>query len=201
VKMNDAISAYRHRAKRNADCEKMGIPHFELPYSGLTFLEAIAPQEHLINHIEKCRITNPPNKTHKGNGTYKGLWAFTITCSPNDNLGFGDMIKAVEKVMKQKTRPAIKYIWYLENKGVNDMGVMIHPHIHGMYETANGGRIEAKHWKRAWPIWDESVLLGKFGHRGGYHRPVTHEEGYSDYIKEDGGAHGSFGLEDLTDQI
>ena len=203
MKFNVFLLTWKRHTEANNVQKRLGVSHYELPYDVDKVGESVHHQEALINHIEKCRITNPPKTTHEGNGTYSGPWAFTITCSPKDNLRFGDMIKAVEKVMNQKTRPAIKYIWYLENKGVNDEGEMIHPHIHGMYETATGGRIEAKHWKRAWPIWDEKVRIG-LGFRGGYHRPVKSEEGYSDYIKEDGGAHASFGLESsvclLTDE-
>jgi len=195
-----AHQSYVHKARCNEVQKRLGASEFELPYSGLVYPYPSA-QIALSEHLDTCKIFNPPKTSHKGNGTYSGPWAFTITCSPKDNFRFGDMIKAVEKVMKQKSRPAIKYVWYLENKGVDDMGEMIHPHIHGMYETATGGRIEAKHWIRAWPIWNENEPLGKFGFRGGYHRPVTHEEGYSNYIKEDGGANGSLGLCLLTDQV
>jgi len=195
VKFNVFLATWSRHIANNKTQLALGVPHFELPHETDKVGESIMHQQNLIDHIERCKITNPPKKTHKGNGTYSGPWAFTITCSPKDNLRFGDMIKAVNKVMKQKTCPAIKYVWYLENKGINDEGEMIHPHIHGMYETATGGRIEQKHWKRAWSIWDEKVSCG-LGFRGGYHRPVTHEEGYSDYILKDGGQNGSFGLTD-----
>lgn len=124
--------------------------------------------------------------THLGNGTYKGAFAFTLTKSPDDELTEFDMIKAVRKIMSQKSCPVIKYAWYLEYKEDNT-----HPHIHGMYETETQGRIEKKHWKRAWPIWDEAHKLGQ-GFRGGYHRKVRSDEGYSSYIKKDAGKSESF---------
>ena len=203
VKFNVFLATWKRHIAQNKEQESLGVGRFELPYETNKLSESVRLQEDLMEHIERCKITNPPKKTHKGNGTYKGPWAFTITCSPKDNLRFGDMIKAVTKVLKQKSCPATKYAWYLENKGTNSEGEMIHPHIHGMYETASGGRIEAKHWKRAWPIWDEDDPIGA-GFRGGYHRPVTHEEGYSSYIAEDGGACGTFNLdenEEPTDEV
>jgi len=133
----------------------------------------------------------PMKKTHQGNGTYQGAFAFTLTKSPDDQLTEFDMIKAVRKIMSQQSCPVKKYAWYLE---YGDDELKTHPHIHGMYETQSQGMIETKHWKRAWPIWDPKVKLGK-GFRGGYHRPVRSEEGYTDYIKKDAGKNESFGLE------
>lgn len=130
-------------------------------------------------------------KTHQGNGTYQGQFAFTLTKSPEDELTEFDMIKAARKIMNQKSCPVIKFAWYLEY-GDNDL--QTHPHIHGMYETETQGRIEAKHFKRAWPIWDEKRKMGR-GFRGGYHRPVRSEEGYADYIKKDSGKSELFNVE------
>jgi len=130
-------------------------------------------------------------KTHQGNGTYQGQFAFTLTKSPDDQLTEFDMIKAVRKIMNQKSCPVKKYAWYLE---YGDDELQTHPHIHGMYETETQGRIEAKHFKRAWPIWDEKSKMGR-GFRGGYHRPVRSEEGYADYIKKDAGKSESYMIE------
>jgi len=130
-------------------------------------------------------------KTHQGNGTHQGAFAFTLTKSPDDQLTEFDMIKAVRKVMSQKSCPVSRYAWYLE---YGDPEEKTHPHIHGLYETQTQGRIEAKHFKRAWPIWDEKHKLGH-GFRGGYHRPVRTEEGYEQYIKKDAGKNEWFNIE------
>lgn len=135
------------------------------------------------------------SRTHVGNGKYQGSWAFTITKSPKDPYSVGDMLTAVRKVMCQKSCPVKRYAWYYEDKGKDDFGDPIHPHIHGIYETDSGGRIERKHFKRAWPIWDENKPMGA-GFQGGYHRPVKAEEGYKDYIKKDKGMHEAKGIED-----
>jgi len=121
-----------------------------------------------------------------GNGAPSGAFAFTLTMSPKDALSVGDMLTAVRKVMRQKSCPLKRYAWYYEEKGRDENGDPLHPHIHGIYETESGGRIEAKHWKRAWSIWDEKKPMGK-GFRGGYHRPVRSDEKYEDYMSKDGG--------------
>lgn len=130
-----------------------------------------------------------------GNGAPSGAFAFTITKSPKDPYSVGDMLTAVRKLMSQKSNPVVKYAWYYEEKGRDENNDPIHPHIHGMYETSTGGRIETKHFKRAWPIWDPTKPLGA-GFRGGYHRPVRSDEGYNNYISKDGMMNESFGLED-----
>lgn len=125
----------------------------------------------------------------EGNGAPRGAFAFTLTKSPKDNLSVGDMLTAVRKVMSQRSCPVSKYAWYYEDKGRDDNDQPIHPHIHGMYETESLGRIEKKHWKRAWSIWgegDPTLKMGA-GFRGGYHRPVKHDEKYEEYIKKDNG--------------
>lgn len=135
------------------------------------------------------------SRTHVGNGKHKGAWAFTLTKSPSDPYSVGDMLIAVRKIMSQKSDPVKSYAWYYEDKGKDENGDPIHPHIHGMYETHDGGRIERKHFKRAWKIWGEGSkdpkdILGA-GFRGGYHREVRDQEAYSDYIKKDAGMHES----------
>lgn len=123
---------------------------------------------------------------HSGNGAPKGAFAFTLTKAPTDDLSEEDMVTAVRKLMAQRSCPVKKYAWYLE---YGDNVTKEHPHIHGMYETESGGRIERKHFKRVWPIWDESQRFGR-GHRGGYHDIARNEKGYSEYIKEDYGLNG-----------
>ena len=147
---------------------------------------AINVQKEWLEHLQK---DHKPNRSHVGNGTYQGPFAFTLTKSPKDSQTVLEMIAAVRKVMTQKSQPIKKFAWYLEYKGEET-----HPHIHGMYETETGRRIEAKHFKRAWPLWDEKIKLGA-GFRGGYHRPIKDTEKYADYIKKDGGVSESSGQE------
>lgn len=137
------------------------------------------------NHHRNCKVFNS-GKQREGNGAPTGPFAFTLTKSPKDPYSIGDMLTAVRKLMNQKSCPVTKYAWFFEDKGRDENGDSIHPHIHGLYETSSQGRIEAKHFKRAWPIWDEKRPMGA-GFRGGYHRRVKDEESYQDYIKKDGG--------------
>jgi len=138
-----------------------------------------------LPHSKRCKVLNPGLK-REGNGAPKGAFAFTLTKSPKDPLTVGDMLTAVRKVMAQKSCPVAQFAWYYEDKGRDENGDPIHPHIHGMYETHTLGRIEAKHWRRAWSVWNENKLMGA-GFQGGYHRPVKSDEAYESYIKKDGG--------------
>lgn len=138
-------------------------------------------REHLDTYHKRL------SRSHAGNGTYKGPFAFTLTKSPTDDLTEEDMIKAVRKLMAQKSCPVKQYAWYLE---YGDVENKTHPHIHGIYETETGGKIEKKHFKRAWPIWDPAVRCGA-GFRGGYHREVMLNENYQSYIAKQSGTHDS----------
>jgi len=157
------------------------------PYGYHKFVESKYLMDRMFenNHNKNCKVLNP-GKKREGNGAPQGAFAFTLTKSPKDPLTVGDMLTAVRKIMNQKSCPVAQYAWYYEDKGRDENGDAIHPHIHGMYETHSGGRIEAKHWKRGWDVWNEKKPMGA-GFQGGYHRPVRSEEAYSDYIKKDGG--------------
>lgn len=142
-----------------------------------------------------CKHLKTHDKTHVGNGRYQGAFAFTLTASPADNYTQADFVKAAQKICKQKSQPFVKWAWYLEYKGCDADGLPKHPHIHGMYETKDGKKLEDKHFRRAWPHWMEKdpktkkvIILGD-GFRGGYHRPVKDAESYSDYISKDCGIH------------
>lgn len=115
---------------------------------------------------------------HVGNGKHNGLWAGTLTMSTNDPYNESMMVDAIKKIMRQKTCPVKRYAWYLEYTEKET------PHIHFIYETETGGRITAQTFKRRWPIWDETMAVGR-GHRGGYHKPVTETNSYLEYIKKD----------------
>lgn len=194
TRLLDALDSYNKRYSRQRLAHEQGCQLWELhrpkdnsieyspkPVWSQTY-DTIGLQQEMLRHVAHCNF----HKKHTGNGTYSGPFAFTLTKSPTDTLTVGDMLKAVDKIMNQKSCPVIQYAWYLEYKGKDEDGLPIHPHIHGMYETESQGRIEAKHFKRAWPIWKESVKLGK-GHRGGYHEPIKAEDDYANYIKKDGG--------------
>lgn len=165
---------------------------------GWTWKRVTMPDNRSYDHQDQCPLQRyvpimpiyeelrQPRATHEGNGAYKGAFAFTLTKSPKDPQSVGDMLKAAKKLMTQQSCPVKKYSWYLEYGQTDDAGLPSHPHIHGMYETETGGRIEIKHFKRAWTIWGETRGSGP-SFRGGFHQPVKNEESYSKYIKKDGG--------------
>jgi len=175
----------------------MACPACKAWYAGGAFLMESRPGWDELHNRWLEHVATDHRKTHTGNGAPQGAFAFTLTKSPKDKLTVADMLKAVRKVMNQKSNPVVKYAWYYEDKGRDANDDPIHPHIHGMYETATGGRIEKKHWKRAWDIWGEGVpdLVMGAGFRGGYHRPVKSDDAYSDYIKKDDGFSESVGQE------
>lgn len=171
------VKYYDHGVERPVCCQDW-----------LMWLRTASAGDQLIRQDDYFKHTD----THRekvpkiGNGLYQGPFAFTLTKSPKDPLTVGDMLTAVRKIMVQKSQPVKYYAWYYEDKGRDAYGDPIHPHIHGMYETQDGKRIEAKHFKRAWKVWDPSKPIGQ-GFQGGYHRPVKYDEAYSAYIKKDGG--------------
>jgi len=59
------------------------------------------------------------------------------------------------------------------------------PHIHGVYQTPSGRRIEQKYFKRYWDLWDEKIKMGH-GHKGGYHQKARHSESYAAYLEKEG---------------
>lgn len=175
---------------------------FPVNTPGWTCITQVLPAPRSYDHQDGCMARhNKPvmidieafkklpglSRTHEGNGTYKGPFAFTLTKSPKDSQTVADMIGAMKKLFRQNKSVKVKqFAWNLEYGSTDEAGLPAHPHIHGMYETESGGRIEQKHFKRAWKLWNEDDKKG-LGFRGGYHRPVRVQEKYSDYIAKDGG--------------
>lgn len=120
--------------------------------------------------------------SHEGNGAPNGVFAGTLTKAPDWKETEEDMIRAMHKIMEQKTCPVEKYAWYVEH---TENGL---PHIHFIYKTITGGRIHQKVFKRYWKQWDEKRKLGR-GHQGGYHKLAESETAYLEYIEKDGGIH------------
>lgn len=61
------------------------------------------------------------------------------------------------------------------------------PHIHGVYRTPSGRRIERKYFERYWPLWDEKhPFPGNQGFPGGYHAVARHSESYKAYMEKEG---------------
>lgn len=157
-------------------------PLFDL-VNGPDYIYQRAFKAYLKQWRENCPRYCHIKPHHKGNGAPKGMFAGTLTVAPTDPYNEEDMVQAIRKVFKgQKTCPVKRFSWYLEYTEANL------PHIHFIYETPTGGRIPAKVFKRAWPIWNERREMGA-GHRGGYHRVVSDSEAYMKYIQKDKGRH------------
>lgn len=119
---------------------------------------------------------------HTGNGKPKGVFAGTLTMSPKWETNEEELVAAIKKIMRQKTCPVKRYVWYLEYTEDNV------PHIHFIYETDTGGRITQQTFKRQWKYWDESTPVGR-GHVGGYHKHCSKEDDYLVYIAKHNGRH------------
>jgi len=136
-------------------------------------------------------VRNSKN-SHSGNGVHQGLFAGTLTMSPDDKYNEEDMVGAIRKIFAQQTVPVKKWAWYRE---YTKNGT---PHIHFVYETESGGRIHKKIFQRYWKLWDEPRnQTGRGGFPGGFHSPVKSPTAYIEYISKDGGrsAHKGFSLE------
>lgn len=59
------------------------------------------------------------------------------------------------------------------------------PHVHGVYRTPSGRRIEKKYFKRYWDLWDEDTKYGQ-GFKGGYHAKARHTQSYKAYMEKEG---------------
>lgn len=139
-----------------------------LPNMGLTF---------------KSRCSTHAPKVDSRKADPATAYAFTLTMPPDYELK-----KPLEEVARlicengMTSKPyekAEKWAFVLEH---TERGT---PHIHGMYKTPSGRRIEKKYFKRYWPLWDEDVELGH-GHKGGYHLKARHAESYEAYMEKEG---------------
>jgi len=96
-------------------------------------------------------------------------YAFTLTTNKHCDDWVAEeqaMIQACHKLYSQTTCKIKEGSCYLEytNNG--------RPHIHGWYQTENGGRVYAKVFMRLWSLWDEDKPMKPKGHQGGFHEKV-----------------------------
>lgn len=100
-------------------------------------------------------------------------YAFTFTTNLSKEEIEKEMIHSCHKLYLQKSCPISEGEAYLE---YTEEG---RPHIHGWYETEDGGRVFAKIFARCWPYWKEKRGVTKFA--GGYHEVMKSQryKGYS----------------------
>lgn len=147
-----------------------------------------------LRHDPSTHTTASPKTTHSGNGVHQGLFAGTLTMSPDDKYNEEDMVGAIRKIFAQQTVPVKKWAWYRE---YTKNGT---PHIHFVYETESGGRIHKKIFQRYWKLWDEPRnQTGRGGFPGGYHSPAKSPTAYIEYISKDSGRCAFKGFEVLNE--
>lgn len=180
-------SSYDHINRKVKCNECRMIDHMML--SSVSEIRAKPPYEYWLARFNEviCDGTGDNHTIrvkphHTGNGKPKGIFAGTLTMSPKWETNEEEMCEAIKKIMRQKTTPVKRYVWYLEYTK-EDV-----PHIHFIYETEKGGRITQQTFKRQWKWWDESTPCGS-GHVGGYHKHCAKEDDYLEYISKDKGRH------------
>lgn len=178
------------------DCARMGLSACDFSLHdesnvwpcGCEVVDRFAPVDMSLPNMgltfkSRCNQHAPKVDSRKADATCE--YAFTLTMPPDY-----EPKKPIEEVArlicengmtsKPYERPE-KWAFVLEH---TEKGV---PHIHGMYKTPSGRRIEQKYFKRYWPIWDESpkCRMGQ-GHKGGYHQKARHSESYEAYMEKEG---------------
>lgn len=135
-----------------------------------------------LEFISRCFSHSPKADSRKADpGTE---YAFTLTMPP-DYTPKKTILDSARLIMEngltsgKPYEKASKWAIVLEH---TEKGV---PHIHGVYQTPSGRRIEQKYFKRYWDLWDEKTKLGH-GHKGGYHAKARHSESYAAYLEKEG---------------
>lgn len=114
---------------------------------------------------------------------HKGAWAFTLTYSPVKHGWSKDEAQAVMSEAIRRLRHYYRNE-LVEFDAIGEYTQAGLPHVHGHYRLNGGLRMTTKNFKRAYPIWNPKVRIGK-GHEGGYHEPASRDSDYSGYIQKD----------------
>lgn len=114
-----------------------------------------AVYDHILEHVPKV----------------KKNYAFTFTTNGDDVAEEeSKLITAVYKLFTQATVPIEDGEAYME---YTEQG---RPHIHGWYQTMDGGRVFSKVFQRCWELWGEKRGLTQFP--GGYHEEIKSNRYY-----------------------
>lgn len=126
---------------------------------------------------ESAKILEHCKKHHKDKPKRK--YAFTFTTGEDTKLEIQkEMCEAAYKLYTQKSKEIARgevYLEYTENN---------RPHLHGWYETEDGGRVYSKIFKRIWPTWGEGKS-NRADFIGGYHKEMASEQ-YKKYASDEG---------------
>lgn len=122
--------------------------------------------------LEHCRRYHPDKKKDRKR------FAFTFTTNSNEGVKEQvSMCEAAWRLMLQQTNPVVEGEVFLEYTEAE------RPHLHGWYETQDGGRIFAKVFRRCWHRWSEKDRQKRFA--GGYHEEMKTKR-YQDYASAEG---------------
>jgi len=121
------------------------------------------------------RISEHVRTEHKE--VVRKQYAFTFTTNKTKEEIEEEMIRSAHKLFRQQTVPIREGAAYLE---YTEEG---RPHIHGWYETQDGGRVFAKVFARCWSAWKEKRGVTKFA--GGYHEQMKTNR-YKGYASAEG---------------
>lgn len=129
----------------------------------------------LVKETEKvfihCKQKHREKPKHK--------YAFTFTTGEDTKLQIQkEMCEAAYKLFTQKSKEILRgevYLEYTENN---------RPHLHGWYETEDGGRVYSKTFKRVWPTWGEGKS-NRADFIGGYHKEMASDQ-YKSYASDEG---------------
>lgn len=124
----------------------------------------------VMMNLNHCKVAHPVKK--------QKTFAFTFTTNSNTKLEIQkEMCHSAYKLFLQKTTPVEEGEVYLE---YTEEG---RPHLHGWYQTQDGGRIFAKVFRRCWPQWGEKDRQTRFA--GGYHEEMKTNR-YKGYASAEG---------------
>lgn len=104
-------------------------------------------------------------------------FAFTFTTNQSKEEIQAEMCYSCYKLFLQQTVPIRQGEAYLEYTKEG------RPHIHGWYETEDGGRVFAKVFQRAWKYWKEQ--RGQKAFAGGFHELMKSNR-YKGYASAEG---------------
>lgn len=145
-------------------CAEFMTKKYDELEAGMRCVTMMADVERIEAHV---RVAHKPGKR----------FAFTFTTNKMPSEIQTEMIDSCHKLYRQQSCPIVEGEAYLEYTKEG------RPHIHGWYETADGGRVFAKVFQRCWPYWKEE--RGKTMFAGGFHEEMRTDR-YRGYASAEG---------------
>lgn len=180
---HDCYSKSEEIAKKWQSPEDFKEPHPKYPECNDCYAYYSPLLKEVIEKYCGEHLPAPPKRRGAPKADPETEWAFTLTMPP-DYEPKKPIEEAARLILSHglTSKPYERPERWAFVKEHTEKGV---PHIHGVYKTPSGRRIEQKYFQRYWPLWDEKVKLG-VGHKGGYHLKARHGESYSAYMEKEG---------------